>query len=86
MPHTMDKQQDNHKKTASFQPRHYVQREEVRLFIGFFIILYLLGGGLIWFFYGLSAMLLGMACMTGGLLFFLLLYGLMALIGYWVGE
>lgn len=64
----------------------YAQREEVRLFIGFFIILYVVGGGLIWFFNGVPAMLLGMACMTGGLVFFLLLYGLMSLIGYWVGE
>ncbi|MEM7535052.1 MAG: hypothetical protein AAF639_22945 [Chloroflexota bacterium] len=82
----MDNHQEHHTKRTSFQPRQYVQREEVRLFIGFFVILYLVGGGLIWFFYGLSAMFLGMACMTGGLLFFLLLYGLMALLGYLVSE
>lgn len=53
---------------------------------GFFIILLTVGGGLIWIFYGGYAALLGMACMLGGLLFFLLLYGLVWLMGRWAGE
>jgi len=51
--------------------------------IGFAVLLYVLGGGLIWFFYGLYAALLGIGCMTGGILFLLLLYSLVSLIGRW---
>jgi len=51
--------------------------------IGFALLLYILGGGLIWFFYGLYAAILGIGCMTGGILFLLLLYSLISLIGRW---
>lgn len=54
--------------------------------VAFFLLLYLVGGGLIWLFYGRAAALLGIACMTGGLCFFLVLYAIMILIGYLAGE
>jgi hypothetical protein len=59
---------------------------EARLVLGFFVLLYIVGGGLIWFFYGRNAALLGMACMTTGVLAFLLLYAIVTLLGKWGGE
>lgn len=59
---------------------------EARLVVGFFLLLFLVGGGLIWAFYGRNAALLGVLCMIGGLLFFLLLYGIVWLLGRWAGE
>jgi hypothetical protein len=59
---------------------------EARLVIGFFILLYGVGGGLIWIFYGRGGAILAMLCMTGGLLFFLLLYAIVWLMGKWAGE
>jgi len=53
--------------------------------LGFAALLYIVGGALIWYFYGLYAALLGIGCMTGGILFLLALYSLFALIGKWAG-
>jgi hypothetical protein len=64
----------------------FVHSTEVRLVVGFFVLLYLVGGGLIALFYGWEAALLGMACMTTGLLFFLLLYAIVSLLGRWAGD
>lgn len=74
------------RRRSRFNARQFARSTEGQLVIAFFGLLYMLGGGLIWFFYGRAAALLGLACMTGGLLFFLLLYGIMLLIGYWAGE
>jgi len=70
----------------AFDPRRFARSTEGQLVIAFFLLLYGLGGGLIWFFYGQGAALLGLGCITGGLLFFLMLYGIMVLIGRWAGE
>jgi hypothetical protein len=59
---------------------------EAQLVVGFFILLYVVGGGLIWGFYGRGGAILAMLCMTGGLLFFLLLYAIVWLMGKWAGE
>ena len=71
---------------SSFDARRFAHSTEARLVIAFFVLLYGVGGGLIWLFYGQGAALLGLACITGGLFFFLLLYGIMIVIGYWAGE
>jgi hypothetical protein len=71
---------------SSFDARRFVRSTEARLIVAFFLLLYSVGGGLIWFFYGGAAALLGLACITGGLCFFLLLYAIMVLIGYLAGE
>jgi len=39
----------------------------VRLIIGGLVLLFLVGLGLIWYFYGLRAAFLGLLCMLGGL-------------------
>lgn len=62
------------------------QREEARLAVGFFLLLYIVGGGLIWWFYGLGGAVAGWLCITGGVLFFMALYGIVWLIGRWAEE
>jgi cation transporter-like permease len=64
----------------------FIRNTEARLVVGFFVLLYVVGGGLIWAFYGRGAALLGMACMTTGLVFFLLLYAIVTVLGKWAGE
>ena len=74
---------DRHRGT---DPGHYFRSTEAHLVLGFFLLLYLIGGGLIWLLYGFGAALLAGLCTTGGLLLFLLLYGLVTLLGRLVGE
>lgn len=74
------------RRRSSFDARRFARSTEARLVVAFFVLLYLVGGGLIWLFYGPAAALLGLACMTGGLCFFLFLYTIMILIGYLAGE
>lgn len=59
---------------------------QLRLVLGFFLLLYGVGGGLIWLFYGQGAAVLGMSCITAGLFLFLLLYAIVWLLGKWAGE
>ena len=69
-----------------FDPRRFARMQEVRLVVGFFVITYGVGGPLIWWFYGLPAAILGLACITGGLLFFLLVYAIVSAIGWWANR
>lgn len=69
-----------------FNARRFARRGDVQMVTGFFVLLFVVGGGLIWLFYGLGPALMGIACMVGGMLSFLLLYGLVWLLGYWAGE
>lgn len=69
-----------------FDPARFVRSTEGQLVIGFFVILYGIGGGLIWYFYGLGGAIAGWLCITGGMLFFLLLYGLVSLAGWWADR
>jgi hypothetical protein len=69
-----------------FDSRRWVRSTEGQLVFGFFVLLYTVGGGLIWLFYGCAAAVLGLLCMTGGLLFFLLLYLIVWALGRWAGE
>lgn len=74
------------RRRSSFDARRFARSTEARLVMAFFVLLYGVGGGLIWFFYGQGAAILGLACITGGLFFFLFLYAIMSVIGYWAGE
>ena len=66
--------------------RGHRERTELQLFVFFFAILFVLRGGLIAYFYGLGAGVVAFLCLTGALLFFLALYGLLWLAQKWVGE
>jgi len=47
--------------------RQYARQTSVRLFAGFFLILFLVGNGLIYFFYGREPALLGLICLVVGI-------------------
>ena len=47
--------------------RKYTRQTNFRLIIGGILILFVVGGGLIWLFYGSKAALLGLLCMLLGL-------------------
>lgn len=47
--------------------RQYARQTNLRLLAGFVLLLALVGGGLIWNFYGGGAAVLGLVCMFAGL-------------------
>lgn len=47
--------------------RRYARQTNVRLFAGFLLILFVVGDGLIYVFYGSGAALMGLVCILGGL-------------------
>ena len=47
--------------------RRYARDTNIRLFVGFLLILFLVGDGLIWVIYGREAAILGMICILAGL-------------------
>lgn len=74
------------RKRQGFDPGRFVRTTEGQLVIGFFVILYVVGGALIWWYYGVGGAIAGWLCITGGLFFFLLLYGLVSLAGWWANR
>lgn len=74
------------RRRRGFDPVRFVRTTEGQLVIGFFVILYAVGGALIWRYYGLGGAIAGWLCITGGLVFFLLLYGLVSLAGWWADR
>jgi len=65
--------------------RKYARQTNFRLWVGFILLLFLVGGGLIYWFYGSRAALLGLVCLVVGLLPLLLIW--LILIGLeWVAK
>ena len=60
--------------------RKFSQNTNVRLAIGFVVLLLVVGDGLIYLIYGRSAALMGIVCILGGLAPIVLIAGLMFLI------
>ena len=60
--------------------RAYARRTNVQLAVGAFVLLFIIGLGLIWWIYGLGAAITGLLCLLGALvpiaLIFLALYGI----------
>jgi magnesium-transporting ATPase (P-type) len=48
--------------------RRYTSQTTVRLIFGALVLLFVVGLGLIWLFYGLGAALMGLLCMLGALI------------------
>ncbi len=46
--------------------RRYHRQTNLRLVIGFFLILFIIGDGLIWYFYGSAPALFGLFCLFAG--------------------
>lgn len=59
--------------------RRHRRRTERDLIFGGFAILFIVGGGLVWYFYGFAAAVAGWGCMLGGVLLSGLLYLLLKL-------
>jgi hypothetical protein len=47
--------------------RHYARQTNLRLIIGFMLLLFIVGDGLIYIFYGRNAALMGLLCLLAGL-------------------
>jgi hypothetical protein len=60
--------------------RRYARQTNFRLFVGFFLILYLVGDGLIFYLYGSGPALFGLMCLVAGtfplILIALILWGM----------
>jgi hypothetical protein len=53
-------------KPTPSNPRGHRARTDRNLLLGFFALLFIVGGGLIWYFYGAGAAALGVACIALG--------------------
>ena len=58
--------------------RKYTSQTTIRLIVGALILLFVVGGALIWWFYGPAAALVGLLCLLGALLPIGLIWLLMA--------
>lgn len=67
---------DDMSRTPSTNTRAHRARTDRNLLLGFFALLFIVGGGLIWYLYGAGAAALGVACMALGAV----LVGVLALV------
>ena len=76
-------------RSASSRPptdlRGHRQRTERDLILGGFAILFVVGGGLVWYFYGLEAALASWFCMGGAVALFGGLWLILKLMEIWSG-
>jgi energy-converting hydrogenase Eha subunit E len=66
--------------------RKYAKQTNVRLLIGFFLLLLVIGIGLIYLFYGRNAALMGLICTGAALLPAVLIWLVLWLMGYIVKK
>ena len=62
--------------------RRYARQTNTRLFVGFLLILFIVGDGLIYWIYGREAAFLGLLCLVAGLLPLGLIWGLLIVLGW----
>ena len=62
--------------------RRYARQTNARLLIGGILILFVIGDGLIYLFYGRSAALMGLVCLIGGLAPLILIWLVLTLMGW----
>jgi hypothetical protein len=70
----------------SFDLRRYTRQTNFRLLMGFILLLFVVGVGLIDWFYGRNAALMGLACLFLGLLPLILIWLLLTLMEWWVNR
>ncbi len=61
--------------------RQYAKQTETRLIIGFLLLVFFVGDGLIFYFYGTGAGLMGLACLAG-----MLVPALLVVFFLWISE
>ena len=66
--------------------RRYSQQTNIRLLVGFFILLVLVGVGLIYLFMGRNAAVMGLVCIGLALAPAILIWGLLAAMGWLVKK
>jgi hypothetical protein len=59
--------------------RQYAKRTDIQLIAGFILLLFLVGEGLIWFFYGREGAILGLFCTVAGIAPIVLIWLLLSL-------
>jgi hypothetical protein len=64
--------------------RKHHQKTERNLILGGFAVLFVVGGGLVWYLYGFGAALTSWACLGSGVALFGVLYLILKLIELWV--
>jgi len=65
--------------------RQYAKQTNVRLFIGFLFLLFIIGDGLVYVFFGTEAAISGLVCIFAGL-FPLVLIWLLLIIIDWIAK
>ena len=65
--------------------RRYARQTNIRLFIGMLLILFLIGDGLIYRFYGREAAVMGILCMLAGLAPLVLVWAILTFFG-WIAK
>jgi hypothetical protein len=70
----------------SFSPLRHSQQTQSRLALGGLLILLVVGGGLVWLFYGRAAALTAVTCILSVGAVFGLLWLLLGLLGRWAGD
>ncbi len=65
--------------------RDYAKQTNVRLFVGFFLLVLLIGDGLIYLFYGVAAAVSGLLCIIAGIFPLILIFLAMNLIE-WIAK
>jgi TM2 domain-containing membrane protein YozV len=65
--------------------RHYARQTNVRILAGFVLLLFIVGDGLIYLFFGRGAALMGLICLLGGLFPILLILAALWVID-WVAK
>lgn len=66
--------------------RRYARQTNARLLVGFIAILILVGNGLIWFFWGREAAVMGLVCLAAGLAPLILIAASLFLIEWFVKK
>lgn len=66
--------------------RKYAQQTNARLFIGFLLILLIVGEGLIYLYYGIGGALIGLLCLVGGLLPMMLIAAALQIIEWFANR
>ncbi len=74
------------RKNRSFNPMRHWEQTQIRLFLGGMLTVLVVGGGLVWVFYGRAAALTAVACLLGAGGVFAFLWLILALLDWWVKE
>ena len=69
-----------------FSPQQHRRQTRARLILGGMLVLLIVGGGLVWLFYGRTAALTAALCLLGAAAVMALLWLILALLERWVKD